>query len=119
MFQADVLKSDLPKELCPNQDAYQILKEDWQTYLKLAQQTAQISSSDSVVYETFAPDHPIQFRPLTDAQSEQIRRQVNGFTVIYIIFYNNILLNEPVDVDQYRYSAYRCSIVIESSIHHD
>ena len=85
MFQTEALRDEkLPLDLCPNQDAYQILKEDWPTYLKLAQQTAQISASDSVVYESFDADHPIQFRPLTDAQAEQIRRQMNGFTVCFL-----------------------------------
>lgn len=82
MFQLEILKSDdLPADLCPNLDAYKILKEDFGTFMKLAQQTAQISASDSVVYDSFGPEHPIQFKTMSDSQVDQIKRQVGSFNV--------------------------------------
>jgi len=74
-FKKVVLES-LVESKCLNKEALQMYRKDPHIFAKLAQQCAQLSITESILYENYPETNPIQFQQLNDSKFDELKAQI-------------------------------------------
>ncbi|KAL1936497.1 hypothetical protein VTP01DRAFT_631 [Rhizomucor pusillus] len=75
MFKRVVLDGLMDKH-CNNKEAYRLYRTDANVFGKLAQQCAQLSITESYMFDHFPDNNLIRFSPLSDAKFDEIKAQI-------------------------------------------
>ncbi|CAO3621540.1 unnamed protein product [Mucor fragilis] len=75
MFKKVVLDG-LNDKYCYNKEAYRLYRHDIAIFAKLAHQSAQLSITESFLYDHPEDDNPIRFSPLSDAKFDELKAQM-------------------------------------------
>ncbi|KAI8060767.1 ubiquitin-conjugating enzyme/RWD-like protein [Gongronella butleri] len=75
MFKRAVLEKIVDKHCC-NKEAYRLFRNDTSVFAKLAQQCAQLSITESYLFDHFPDNNMIRFSPLSEAKYEELRSSI-------------------------------------------
>ncbi|KAF7726355.1 hypothetical protein EC973_008935 [Apophysomyces ossiformis] len=75
MFKKAVLDGLVDKH-CLNKEAYRLYRTDKAIFGKLAQQCAQLSITESYLFDHFPDNNMIRFSPLTEAKFDELKSQI-------------------------------------------
>ncbi|KAM3586769.1 hypothetical protein VKS41_001826 [Umbelopsis sp. WA50703] len=71
-----VVLDGLVEKYCPNKEAYRLYRNDPQIFAKLAQQCAQLSITESYLFDHFPDNNMIKFSPLSEAKFDELKAQI-------------------------------------------
>ncbi|KAL1925776.1 uncharacterized protein VTP21DRAFT_659 [Calcarisporiella thermophila] len=74
----------LMEKYCLNKEAYRMYRNEVHIFAKLAQQCAQLSITESILYDNYPESNTIRFNPLSDTKFEELKTQIlsNNFSSI-------------------------------------
>jgi len=75
-----VVLDGLLEKYCPNKEAYRLYRNDPHIFAKLAQQCAQLSITESYLFDHFPDNNMIQFSPLSEAKFDELKAQILNST---------------------------------------
>ncbi|CAO3594370.1 unnamed protein product [Absidia cylindrospora] len=82
MFKQDVLEKLLDKH-CHNKEAYRLFRNDVPVFCKLSQQCAQLSITESYLFDQFPDDNMIRFSPLSEIKFNELKTTIFKTTTLH------------------------------------
>ncbi|CAO3685999.1 unnamed protein product [Umbelopsis ramanniana] len=91
-----VVLDGLVEKYCPNKEAYRLYRNDPQIFSKLAQQCAQLSITESYLFDHFPDNNMIKFSPLSESKFDELKAQILNSTAHPPLSENN---RDPLPMD--------------------